>query len=88
MINKLRSIIFAVSMICIPVLLQAEKNALVTADPFPDERPGQYVYYHDMRTGVYGNKEAANRLVGFMKADNKQYIIRICNINGGICIWG
>ncbi len=67
-------------MIFAAVSAYAEKKAEVTADPFPSERPGQYVYYHDMRTGIYGNKEPVNRLVGFMKADNKQYIVSIFNL--------
>jgi len=83
MINELKSLIIAALIICTSVSIYAEKSAEVTADPFPAERPGQYVYYHDMRTGVYGSKEPANRLIGFMKADNKQYIIRICNVKDG-----
>ncbi len=63
--------------------LYADSAALITADPFPTERPGQFVYYHDMRTGVFGNKEPVNRLFGIMKADNKQYIIRVQNLNDG-----
>jgi hypothetical protein len=69
--------------VIISLSLYADSAAIVTADPFPSERPGQFVYYHDMRTGVFGNKEPVNRLFGIMKADNKQYIIRVQNLKDG-----
>ena len=83
MISKFKSLVITLSILCISISIQAEKKTEVIADPFPAERPGQYVYYHDMRTGVYGSKEPANRLIGLMKAENKQYIICITEIKNG-----
>ncbi len=83
MLNKLKCLFIAFSVIFIQVAVFAEKSTMVKADPFPGERPGQYVYYHDMRTGIYGSVKPVNRLIGIMKADNKQYIIRACNISNG-----
>ena len=62
----------------IAVSIRAEDAVTVTADPFPLERPGQYVYYHDMRTGIYGSKEPLNRLMGILKIADKKYLVRIC----------
>lgn len=64
-------------------VVNAQKTALLTADPFPAERPGQYVYYHDMRKGVFGIKEPVDRLIGLMKVENKQYVIHVCSIKEG-----
>ncbi len=90
MIKKIKYIFIAVSVIFFfgsviftPSLVYAAKSTMVTADPFPAERTGQYVYYHDMRKGIYGNKEPVNRLIGLIKADNKQYVLRVCNLNDG-----
>jgi hypothetical protein len=83
MMFKLKYLLLTCSLICITTVLYSENKTLITADPFPAERPGQYVYYHDTRAGVYGSKEPVNRLFGLMKADNKQYIIRILNLNDG-----
>ena len=79
-IKYLSAVFFAV---IISLSLYADSAAIITADPFPSERPGQFVYYHDMRTGVFGSKEPVNRLFGIMKADNKQYIIRVQNLKDG-----
>lgn len=80
---KLEYIIITFLIIFMSASGNAEKNTLITADPFPSERPGQYIYYHDMRKGVYGDKEPLNRLFGILKADNKQYIIRVGNLKNG-----
>jgi hypothetical protein len=80
MVYRLKYLLLTALILCVTTALYAEDKALITADPFPLERPGQYVYYHDMRTGVYGSKQPVNRLFGLMKADNKQYIIRIMNL--------
>ena len=81
MLYRLKYLMIALSLTCLPVSGYSEKETNVTADPFPSERPGQYVYYHDMRKGIYGNKEPLNRLFGIMKTENKQYIIRVSNLN-------
>ncbi len=83
MFNSIKHLLIAFSIILCSLSLYADSSALITADPFPAERPGQYVYYHDLRTGVFGSKEPVNRLFGIMKADNKQYIIRVMNLNDG-----
>jgi len=83
MIKKIKIILITFAAIFISCYAHAEKKTIITADPFPLERPGQYVYYHDMRTGIYGSKEPLNRLLGIMKADNKQYIIRVCSLKDG-----
>jgi len=80
MVNKFKHLLIAASIIFIPLYGNTEKKTIITADPFPAERPGQYVYYHDTRKGVSGVKEPLNRLFGLMKADNKQYIIRVFDI--------
>jgi hypothetical protein len=69
--------------VLITISLNAEDKVTVTADPFPAERPGQYVYYHDMRTGIYGNKAPLNRLMGILKIADKKYLVRICNLSDG-----
>ena len=83
MTNKIKYLFIALTLTLISATGNAQKSSAITADPFPVERPGQYVYYHDMRKGVYGNKEPVDRLIGLMKAENKQYIIRICNVKDG-----
>lgn len=69
--------LFAAVLFLLPVTLPAADDVTVTADPFPAERPGQYVFYHDMRIGVYGSTEPLNRLMGILKIDEKKYVIRI-----------
>jgi len=81
--NIFKRMLIAVSIIFIPIFVLSRNDALITADPFPNESTGQYIYYHDLRQGVYGSKEPSNRLVGLLKADNKQYIIRILNLKDG-----
>jgi len=83
MIIKLKFLLLAVSLMIVPVSLRAQSGTVITADPFPSESPGQYVYYHDMRRGIYGSDEPVDRLIGIMKVDNKQYIIRIFSIKEG-----
>ena len=83
MIKRIKYLLIGLLMVLAANSLYAESTALITADPFPSERTGQYVYYHDMRTGVFGKKEPVNRLFGIMKADNKQYIIRVMNLDDG-----
>ncbi|MBN1531576.1 MAG: hypothetical protein JXA20_02840 [Spirochaetes bacterium] len=50
-------------------------------DPFGENNPGQYVYYHDTRKNVYGNKNALNRLLGIMKIGYNKYLMRIYDID-------
>lgn len=83
MTKKVTYMLAAFSIILVTLSLYAESTTLITADPFPAERTGQYVYYHDMRRGVFGNKEPVDRLLGIMKADNKRYIICVHNIKNG-----
>ena len=63
--------------VMITVSLNVKDAVAVAADPFPVERPGQYVYYHDMRTGIYGSNEPLDRLMGILKIADKKYLIRI-----------
>lgn len=83
MFNRINYLLAGLFLVSLTLSLYADNAALITADPFPAERTGQYVYYHDMRTGVFGKKEPVNRLFGIMKADNKQYIIRVMNLEDG-----
>jgi len=80
MFNRLKYLVIAVSITGFNVPGYTDNITAVTADPFPSERPGQYVYYHDTRRGIYGSREPLNRLFGILKADNKQYIINVCNL--------
>lgn len=83
MYKRIRNMIISLLLIYIPAGAAAEKSTVVAADPFPSESPGRYVYYHDMRRGIYGKKEPVNMLIGIMKADNKQYIIRALDNKSG-----
>lgn len=76
--NRLRTLVLTVFAILVTVTAGTEDAVTVTADPFPMERSGQYVYYYDMRTGIYGSEKPLNRLMGILKIADKKYIIRIC----------
>lgn len=83
MINRMKNFAMALFVISSPSFVSAENSAVITADPFPGENPGEYVYYHDTRRGVYGSKEPVSRLIGLMKVDDKHYIIRVFNLKDG-----